>query len=47
MKEPAAEKADDSRLTAAGPFYLAEKPLFCLKERYGGFVTCVCVKIGS
>ncbi len=46
MKEPAAEKADNSKLTVAG-FYLAEKPLFCLKERHCGFAIGVCVKIGS
>ena len=27
------------------PFYLAEKSLFCRKERYCGFVICVCGKV--
>ena len=26
------------------PFYLAEKSLFCLKERHCGFLICVCEK---
>ena len=45
MKELAAEKADDSRLTVAGSFYLAGKPLFCLKERHYGFAIWVFAKI--
>lgn len=46
MKELAAEKADDSRLTVAGSFfYLAGKPLFYLKERHYGFAIWIFAKI--